>query len=152
MFFVIDMQIWCNLFNWKIRVNGSGAGSVLSGGGSVPAKRASPKTWVNMVNKFQKGSLSTRLGIPMIYGIDAVHGHNTAYNATIFPHNIGLGATRQVVRWLSIRCLIGYMDVFNILKVNKYICSTYEVLVLASVAKKNVKTFSLSSAQMYYIL
>ncbi|POO01415.1 Glycoside hydrolase [Trema orientale] len=51
-------------------------GSVLSGGGSVPAKRASAKSWVKMVNKIQKASLSTRLGIPMIYGIDAVHGHN----------------------------------------------------------------------------
>lgn len=72
------------------------AGSILSGGGSVPAKRASPETWVSVVNEFQKGSLSTRLGIPMIYGIDAVHGHNNVYNATIFPHNVGLGATRQV--------------------------------------------------------
>ncbi|XP_027065173.1 uncharacterized protein [Coffea arabica] len=70
-------------------------GSVLSGGGSVPAKQASPETWVDMVNDFQKGSLSTRLGIPMIYGIDAVHGHNTVYKATVFPHNIGLGATRD---------------------------------------------------------
>ncbi|XP_022861955.1 uncharacterized protein LOC111382271 isoform X1 [Olea europaea var. sylvestris] len=70
-------------------------GSVLSGGGSVPAQQASPETWVDMVNEFQKGSLSTRLGIPMIYGIDALHGHNNAYNATIFPHNIGLGATRD---------------------------------------------------------
>lgn len=50
------------------------SGSVLSGGGSVPAKEASPETWINMVNEFQKGSLATRLGIPMIYGIDAVHG------------------------------------------------------------------------------
>ena len=49
-----------------------------------------------MVNEFQKGALSTRLGIPMIYGIDAVHGHGNVYKATIFPHNIGLGATRQV--------------------------------------------------------
>lgn len=49
-----------------------------------------------MVNDFQKGSLSTRLGIPMIYGIDAVHGHNNVYKATVFPHNVGLGATRQV--------------------------------------------------------
>lgn len=73
-----------------------GAGSVLSGGGSVPAPQASAETWVDMVNDFQKGSLSTRLGIPMIYGIDAVHGNNNVYNATIFPHNIGLGATRQV--------------------------------------------------------
>lgn len=71
-------------------------GSVLSGGGSVPSEQASPETWVNMVNEFQKGALSTRLGIPMIYGIDATHGHNNVYGATIFPHNIGLGATRQV--------------------------------------------------------
>lgn len=68
----------------------------MSGGGSVPAKQASAETWINMVNDFQKGSLSTRLGIPMIYGIDGVHGHNNVYKSTIFPHNIGLGATRQV--------------------------------------------------------
>ena len=71
-------------------------GSVLSGGGSVPAPKASAEAWVNMVNGIQKASLSTRLGIPMIYGIDAVHGHNNVYNATIFPHNVGLGVTRQV--------------------------------------------------------
>ncbi|XP_020574327.1 uncharacterized protein LOC110020528 isoform X1 [Phalaenopsis equestris] len=70
-------------------------GSVLSGGGSVPAPQASAEAWVNMVNDFQKGALSTRLGIPMLYGIDAIHGHNNVYNATIFPHNIALGATRD---------------------------------------------------------
>ncbi|GFY98019.1 glycosyl hydrolase family protein [Actinidia rufa] len=70
-------------------------GSVLSGGGSVPAEKASAQTWINMINGFQKGSLSTRLGIPMIYGIDALHGNNNVYKATIFPHNVGLGATRQ---------------------------------------------------------
>ncbi|XP_075646189.1 uncharacterized protein LOC142617291 [Castanea sativa] len=70
-------------------------GSVLSGGGSAPLPQASAEDWVNMINGFQKGSMSTRLGIPMIYGIDAVHGHNNVYNATIFPHNIGLGATRD---------------------------------------------------------
>ncbi|KAK7315568.1 hypothetical protein VNO77_34121 [Canavalia gladiata] len=69
--------------------------SVLSGGGSAPKPQASAKDWIKMVNEFQKGSLSTRLGIPMIYGIDAVHGHNNVYKATIFPHNIGLGATRD---------------------------------------------------------
>lgn len=69
-------------------------GSILSGGGSVPHLQATPQEWINMVNGFQNGSLSTRLGIPMIYGIDAVHGHNNVYKATIFPHNIGLGATR----------------------------------------------------------
>jgi beta-glucosidase len=70
-------------------------GSVLSGGGSVPFKRATAEDWIHMVNDFQKGALSTRLGIPMIYGIDAVHGHNNVYKATVFPHNVGLGATRD---------------------------------------------------------
>ncbi|KAM1251865.1 hypothetical protein ACFX13_040772 [Malus domestica] len=73
-----------------------GGSSVLSGGGSAPLPEASAEDWVNMINEFQKGALSSRLGIPMIYGIDAVHGHNNVYNATIFPHNVGLGATRQV--------------------------------------------------------
>nr|XP_043609108.1 beta-glucosidase BoGH3B-like [Erigeron canadensis] len=72
-------------------------GSVLSGGGSVPSKQATPEAWVDMVNDFQKGSLSTRLGIPMIYGIDAVHGHNNVYKSTIFPHNVGLGVTRDAI-------------------------------------------------------
>ncbi|KAJ0981723.1 hypothetical protein J5N97_009978 [Dioscorea zingiberensis] len=70
-------------------------GSVLSGGGSVPSLQASAETWVNMVNEIQKGAMSTRLGIPIIYGIDAVHGHNNVYKATVFPHNVGLGATRD---------------------------------------------------------
>ncbi|KAJ0044760.1 hypothetical protein Pint_05737 [Pistacia integerrima] len=70
-------------------------GSVLSGGGSGPAQNATPQQWVDMVNEMQKGALETRLGIPMIYGIDAVHGHNNVYKATIFPHNVGLGVTRQ---------------------------------------------------------
>ncbi|EOY19352.1 Glycosyl hydrolase family protein isoform 1 [Theobroma cacao] len=70
-------------------------GSVLSGGGSAPLPQASAEDWVNMINAYQNGSLASRLGIPMIYGIDAVHGHNNVYNATIFPHNVGLGATRD---------------------------------------------------------
>ncbi|CAM8954764.1 unnamed protein product [Rhodiola kirilowii] len=70
-------------------------GSVVSGGGSVPAHQATPEMWIDMVNSFQNGSLSTRLSIPMIYGIDAVHGHSNVYNATVFPHNVGLGATRD---------------------------------------------------------
>jgi len=70
-------------------------GSVLSGGGSVPAPQATSRQWIDTVNKIQEGALSTRLGIPMIYGIDAVHGHNNVYNATIFPHNVGLGVTRD---------------------------------------------------------
>ncbi|XP_028068606.1 uncharacterized protein LOC114271195 [Camellia sinensis] len=70
-------------------------GSLLSGGGSLPMTNANVEDWVTMVNEFQKGSLSSRLGIPMLYGIDAVHGHNNVYKATIFPHNVGLGVTRD---------------------------------------------------------
>ncbi|KAJ0557688.1 putative glucan 1,3-beta-glucosidase [Helianthus annuus] len=88
----IDRSVASNEIIKKYKI-----GSVLSGGGSVPGKQASPFTWIDMVNDFQKGALSTRLGIPMIYGIDAVHGHSSVYKATIFPHNIGLGVTRDPV-------------------------------------------------------
>ncbi|XP_047970933.1 beta-glucosidase BoGH3B-like [Salvia hispanica] len=70
-------------------------GSVLSGAGSSPSPKASAEEWVKMVNTFQKAALSTRLGIPIFYGADATHGNNNVYNATIFPHNVGLGATRD---------------------------------------------------------
>ncbi|CAG7903149.1 unnamed protein product [Brassica rapa] len=56
---------------------------------------ANPSKRVVEANTMQKLSLSTRLGIPLLYAIDAVHGHNTFINATIFPHNVGLGATRD---------------------------------------------------------
>jgi beta-glucosidase len=69
-------------------------GGVLSGGGGYPNPNT-PEDWLDMVNAYQEGALSTPLGIPMIYGVDAVHGHNNVYGATIFPHNIGLGATRN---------------------------------------------------------
>jgi len=68
---------------------------VLSGGGSVPSEKATASAWQKMVAAMQKAALKTRLGIPIIYGIDAVHGNNNVYNATIFPHNVGLGATRD---------------------------------------------------------
>jgi beta-glucosidase len=69
-------------------------GSILSGGGSAPGSNT-PSGWADMHDAYQNAALSTRLGIPIIYGIDAVHGHNTVINATIFPHNIGLGAARD---------------------------------------------------------
>ncbi len=69
-------------------------GSILSGGGGSPAKNT-PEAWVEMVGSFQQVALSTPLGIPLIYGVDAVHGHNNLMNATIFPHNIGLGAAND---------------------------------------------------------
>jgi beta-glucosidase len=69
-------------------------GSVLSGGGSAPAQNT-PAGWADMYDAFQRGALAAPLQIPMIYGIDAVHGNNNVRGATIFPHNIGLGATRD---------------------------------------------------------
>lgn len=69
-------------------------GSVLSGGGSTPPTNT-PEAWVAMVNTFQEQALRTRLKIPLLYGIDAVHGHGNVFGATVFPHNIGLGATRD---------------------------------------------------------
>ena len=67
-------------------------GSILSGGGGSP-ERNTPQEWYAMVQAFQDEALATRLGIPIIYGVDAVHGHGNLLNATLFPHNIGLGAT-----------------------------------------------------------
>ena len=69
-------------------------GSLLSGGGSAPSPN-NATSWANMYDNFQNAALATPLGIPLIYGVDAVHGHNNVVGATIFPHNIGLGATRD---------------------------------------------------------
>ncbi|RDX69324.1 hypothetical protein CR513_51575 [Mucuna pruriens] len=75
------VQIDRSVANAKV-MKTSFIGSVLSGGGSEPLPRATAEDWINMINEFQKGALESRLGIPMIYGIDAVHGHNNVYNAT----------------------------------------------------------------------
>lgn len=69
-------------------------GSVLSGGGGNPDPNNLAE-WKKMVKAYMQAALETRLAIPLIYGADAVHGHNNVYGATIFPHNIGLGATRD---------------------------------------------------------
>ncbi|KAI3788041.1 hypothetical protein L2E82_00657 [Cichorium intybus] len=72
-----------------------GLGSILSGGGSKPFENARSSDWADMVDGFQTAALRSRLGIPIFYGSDAIHGNNNVYGATIFPHNIGLGATRD---------------------------------------------------------
>ena len=69
-------------------------GSVLSGGGGNPTPN-SVQTWTDMVRAFQDAALQTRLQIPILYGVDAVHGHSNVCGTVIFPHNIGLGATRD---------------------------------------------------------
>ncbi|PQP94346.1 Glycosyl hydrolase family protein isoform 6 [Prunus yedoensis var. nudiflora] len=83
------------------------AGSILSAGGSVPFEKALSSDWADMIDGFQRSALESRLGIPLIYGIDAVHGNNSVYGATIFPHNVGLGATRDP-RWG--RCYESYSE------------------------------------------
>jgi beta-glucosidase len=70
-------------------------GSVLSGGNSDPAAGNSMEAWTEMYDRYQRAALETRLGIPLLYGVDAVHGHSNVLGAVIFPHNIGLGATRD---------------------------------------------------------
>ena len=70
-------------------------GSVLSGGNSDPKTGNSLKDWADMYDLYQRHALSTRLGIPILYGVDAVHGHSNVLNAVIFPHNIGIGCTRN---------------------------------------------------------
>jgi beta-glucosidase len=70
-------------------------GSVLSGGSSDPAAGNTLEAWRDMYDRYQQAALETRLGIPILYGVDAVHGHSNVLDAVIFPHNIGLGATRD---------------------------------------------------------
>ncbi|NUS84447.1 MAG: glycosyl hydrolase [Streptomyces sp.] len=69
-------------------------GSLLSGGGSAPTPNT-PAAWARMVDAFQLRAQATRFQIPLVYGVDAVHGHNNVVGTTIMPHNIGLGATRD---------------------------------------------------------
>jgi beta-glucosidase len=70
-------------------------GSVLSGGGSDPKEGNSLQAWTDCVDRVQTAAQKTRLAIPVLYGVDAVHGHNNVLGAVIFPHNIGLGCTRD---------------------------------------------------------
>ncbi|WP_329029111.1 glycoside hydrolase family 3 protein [Streptomyces sp. NBC_01423] len=69
-------------------------GSLLSGGGSVPSPNT-PEAWAKMIDGYQLRAQATRFQIPLIYGVDAVHGHNNLVGSTIMPHNVGLGATRD---------------------------------------------------------
>ncbi len=69
-------------------------GGVLSGGGGNP-KDNTPEQWYEMVKQFQTAAMDSKLKIPILYGVDAVHGNGNLKGAVIFPHNIGLGATRD---------------------------------------------------------
>ncbi|MFF9129168.1 CIA30 family protein [Streptomyces sp. NPDC014806] len=75
-------------------IAGYALGSLLSGGGSTPTPNT-PEGWARMIDGFQLRAQATRFQIPLVYGVDAVHGHNNLAGATIMPHNIGIGATRD---------------------------------------------------------
>ncbi|MFF7332594.1 glycoside hydrolase family 3 N-terminal domain-containing protein [Streptomyces sp. NPDC008150] len=75
-------------------ISSYGLGSLLSGGGSTPTPNTA-EAWAKMVDSFQLDARASRFQIPLIYGVDAVHGHNNLVGATIMPHNIGIGATRD---------------------------------------------------------
>ena len=74
-------------------------GSVLNGGGAWPAmnRQATVGDWLALAQRFHTASLASSAGIPVLWGTDAVHGHNNVYGATLFPHNIGLGAAHDPV-------------------------------------------------------
>jgi beta-glucosidase len=71
-----------------------GLGSILSGGDSKPS-RNTPEVWRQTISDLQGWALKSRLKIPLLYGMDAVHGHNDVIGTVIFPHNIGMGATQN---------------------------------------------------------
>ncbi|MGY3785844.1 glycoside hydrolase family 3 N-terminal domain-containing protein [Streptomyces antibioticus] len=75
-------------------IAGYGLGSLLSGGGSTPTPNTAAG-WAKMIDGFQLRAQATRFQIPLIYGVDAVHGHNNLVGATVMPHNIGIGASRD---------------------------------------------------------
>ena len=70
-------------------------GSILSGGSSDPKTGNGLVDWTDHYDSLQSRTQKTRLRIPLLYGIDAVHGHSNVLNAVIFPHNIGLGCSRN---------------------------------------------------------
>lgn len=70
-------------------------GSLLSGGDSDPKTGNDLQSWTDLYNRYQSRAAKTRLHIPLLYGVDAVHGHNNVLGAVLFPHNIGLGCARN---------------------------------------------------------
>lgn len=75
-------------------VAGYGIGAILSGSGGKPEPNT-PESWLSMVTAFDSASRKSRLGIPVLYGVDANHGHSNVTGATLFPHFIGLGAAND---------------------------------------------------------
>ena len=85
--------------DWKLAKNTDdvrklAVGSVLNGASQLPEPNT-PQNWVKLITSIQTRALGTRLGIPIFWGTDAVHGNGLVRGATVFPHNIGMGCTRN---------------------------------------------------------
>jgi beta-glucosidase len=89
----MTQSVWHNNVSPEI-VRNKGIGSIIHTEGPTPGPNA--MDWVNKFNEFQTSALQTRLGIPLLIAVDAVHGQNTFEGAVIFPHNIGMAATRNM--------------------------------------------------------
>jgi beta-glucosidase len=89
------IQAECNSLTELEDVKRYYMGSIFSGGNGDPGEGNHIEAWADLYDNLQATAAQTRLGIPLLYGIDAVHGHNNVLNAVMFPHNIGLGCTRN---------------------------------------------------------
>jgi beta-glucosidase len=90
------VQVSWNYLKSNTDISTYALGSLLSGGGGGPnGAGGTAAQWKSMVDNFQSYALNSRLGIPLLYGIDAVHGNNNIAGAVVFPQNIGMGATRD---------------------------------------------------------
>jgi len=89
----MTQSVWHNAVSPEI-IRSKRIGSIIHTEGPTPGDSATD--WVNKFNEFQTEALNTRLGIPLLIGVDAVHGQNTFEGAVIFPHNIGMAATRNM--------------------------------------------------------
>ena len=89
----MTQSIWHNGVTPEI-IKSKAIGSIIHTEGPTPGESA--KDWLDLFDKFQRQALSTRLGIPLLIAVDAVHGQNTFVGAVIFPHNIGMAATRNM--------------------------------------------------------
>ena len=89
----MTQSIWHNGVSPKV-IRKEKIGSIIHTDGPVPGSNA--MDWIDKFDEFQKQALNTRLGIPLLIGVDAVHGQNTFEGAVVFPHNIGMAATRNM--------------------------------------------------------
>lgn len=88
----MTQSVWHNSVSPEI-IQDRTIGSIIHTEGPTPGPKVSD--WVAKFDTFQAHALKTRLGIPLLIGVDAIHGQNTFEGAVIFPHNIGMGATRN---------------------------------------------------------